>query len=110
MPSITCIHVERRQAIQALELAKQARHILESKKGMDIVILDVIGLTNVADYFVLATGTSGPHLKAMFEQVWFDLKKHGSPCSRKAGNPDSGWMALDYYDVLVHLFSESRMD
>lgn len=110
LPSITFIRVERRLNIQALELAKLARHIIEDKKGTDIVILDMTGLTDVADYFVMATGTSSPHLKAMFEQVWFDLKKQGVPCSRKAGNSESGWMALDYYDVIIHFLTGEKRE
>jgi len=110
LPSITFIRVERRPTIQALELAKQARHIIEDKKGSDIVVLDVTGLTDVADYFVIATGTSSPHLRAMFEQVWFDLKKQGVACSRKAGSSDSGWMALDYYDVIIHFLTGEKRE
>ncbi|OGV66903.1 MAG: ribosome silencing factor [Lentisphaerae bacterium RIFOXYC12_FULL_60_16] len=91
-----------------MDLAKRMRTILEEKKAGDIVILDVRKQTDLADYFVIATGTSNPHLKAMNEQLIVDLKHDGIPCYRHAGAPEGGWLAIDYVDVLVHLFLESQ--
>jgi len=103
-----CMAVDREVIIKALDLAKRMRTILEEKKAGDIVILDVRKQTDLADYFVIATGTSNPHLKAMNEQLIVDLKHDGIPCYRHAGAPEGGWLAIDYVDVLVHLFLESQ--
>jgi ribosome-associated protein len=54
---------------------------------------------------LVVSGTSPPHLKAMFEAVQHELKVRGAWCYRKAGAPESGWMVLDYVDVVIHIFS-----
>lgn len=85
-----------------VRLAKQA---LEDKKGLDIVILDVRKVSSVTDYYVLATGTSPPHLKAMADELHRVLKKAGQKAFRKAGTPESEWLAADYVDLVVHILS-----
>ena len=56
---------------------------------------------------MIATGLSGPHLRAMYDSVQRVLKDEGSTCYRRAGNPDGGWMVLDYVNVVIHVFSEA---
>lgn len=86
-------------------LARLICEILADKKGMDPLVLDVSGLTSIADYFVIVTGSSPPHLKAMYEDVQVNLKGRGIPCFRRAGDPAGNWMVLDYVDVVVHIFA-----
>ena len=86
------------------ELADKARALLEEKKAKNIKLLDVRELSTVTDYFLIVSGMSTPHLKAMFSDLQVELKKLGSRCYRKAGNPEGGWMVLDYVDVIIHLF------
>ena len=90
---------------EALALAKKAQEILEDKKGEDILLLDV-KKSGVADYFLLVSGTSAPHLKAMADEVQYVLKHAGIPCYRRAGDQESGWIALDYIQVIIHIFSD----
>ncbi len=78
---------------------------LEEKQGQDMVLLDVSALSNVTDYFVIATGNSPPHIKALADEVVRALKQAGLRCHRKAGTPESQWLALDFIDVVVHLFT-----
>jgi ribosome-associated protein len=94
----------RREAINSLELADKARRLLIEKNGEDIVLLDVRDLTEVTDYFLLVSGTSAPHLKALLNDLTRVLKDAGVTCYRKAGEPGSGWLALDYLDVVIHIF------
>ncbi len=62
-------------------------------------------LITVADAYLVATGLNGPHLKALQRAVEEALKKEGERAYRKSGSPDSGWVVLDYVDVVIHLFS-----
>lgn len=86
------------------ELADKASALLEEKKAKDIKLMDVRELSTVTDYFLIVSGMSTPHLKAMFSDLQVELKKLGAHCYRKAGNPEGGWMVLDYVDVIIHLF------
>lgn len=67
--------------------------------------MDVTALSNVTDYYVMVTGTSAPHVKAMSEEVQASLKKQGVTCYRKSGTAESQWIVLDYVDVVLHVFS-----
>ena len=87
-----------------LELAKKIRKILSDKKGEAIALFDVRRVLDIADYCIVVSGSSSPHLRAMFDDVQVELKKEGLPCYRKAGMSESGWMVLDYVDVIVHIF------
>jgi len=87
------------------DIAKKACWILDDKKGSDIVIFDVQKVSGVTDYFVVVSGTSPPHLKALFNELQHSLKQEGVPCFRRAGDPESGWLVLDYIDVVIHVFS-----
>jgi len=92
-------------AIEGIEIARRARAAFEDKKGEDIVLIDVRGLTSVTDYFLFVSGTSAPHLRALFGDVQKELKKAGVQCYRRAGAPASGWMTIDYIDVVIHIFT-----
>lgn len=86
-------------------MASAARDALDAKKGEDILVLDVRKLTTMTDYCILVSGNSPPHLKALTGEVVRALKNAGIHCYRRAGDPESGWMALDYVDVVVHALS-----
>ncbi|MFC1499143.1 ribosome silencing factor [Verrucomicrobiota bacterium] len=88
------------------DLTGKICHALENKKGENIKVVDVRETSGVTDYYVIASGSSPPHLKAMFGEVQHVLKKEKIACYRKAGSPECGWMVLDYIDVIVHIFSE----
>ncbi len=78
---------------------------LEDKKGEDIVVFDVREKSSITDYYIVASGNSGPHLKALSEEVMHALKEKGEKCYRHGGVPEGGWMVLDYVDVIIHVFS-----
>jgi ribosome-associated protein len=87
-----------------LTLAETARKALEAKKGKNVSLLDVRGLSEVTDYYLVVSGSNPPHLKAMYNEVRHTLKTAGARCYRRAGAPDSGWLVLDYVDVVIHIF------
>ena len=78
---------------------------LEDRKGMDIKVYDVRGKSSLADFFVVATGTAAPHLKALIAESPSVMKESGVQSYRTSGDPESGWIVVDYVDVVVHVFS-----
>ncbi len=90
------------------DLAEKAASALADKKGEDMLILDVRGISSVTDYMLIVSGNSSPHLKAMLNGTEKDLKTNGVYCYRKAGSPESGWIILDYSDVVIHIFSKEK--
>lgn len=88
-----------------MDKIREARSALEAKKGEDIKILDVTGLSGVTDYYVIATGNSSPHLKALLGEVERVLIEKGVRCHRRAGTAESKWLVADYYDFVLHVLS-----
>ena len=86
------------------KLAKLCRKIALDKKAEDALVLDVRGISNVADYFFICTGTSEPHLKAIANEIDRRLRDEGYRPRHRDGFPPSRWIVMDYNDVLVHIF------
>ena len=72
------------------------------------MILDVRKLSGITDYFMIVTGNNTPHIKALAESVEVDLKKSDVRCFRISGTPESEWIAMDYLDFVIHVFSPER--
>jgi len=82
---------------------------LEDKKGANIILLDLRPDTVIADFFVICTGTTDRQLKALTEYVREAVKERFSALPFAVeGTPESGWLLLDYSDVIVHLFLEEK--
>lgn len=94
----------------AHELAQTIQKILDDKKAKDIEVLNVSEKTILADYFVIATGTSTTHVKALADEVEYVLKEnHQRMVDHAEGYESSRWILLDFGDVVVHvLHSEER--
>lgn len=67
-------------------------------------MLDVREISNLTDYCVIATGTSAPHLKALMSEVQHRVKLQGRE-ARRSGLPESGWVVVDCFDAVAHLFA-----
>ena len=77
--------------------------------GSDVLLLDLSGITIIADYFVIATGESERQLRAIAEEMLQQLKRdHGIVPLSTEGTAASGWLLLDYGSSVVHLFSEAQ--
>ena len=87
--------------------AELAVRALDSKKGLDIEVLQVADLTVLTEYFVLVTGTSNTHIRSLAEEVEFKLEEAGIRPDRIEGKA-TGWILLDYGDVIVHVFSAEQ--
>jgi len=92
--------------LEPREIAKIAARALDGKKARDIRILGVTDLTVLADFFVIATGTSSTHLRTLTDEVEFELKKKGEMPGHTEGRDSGNWLLLDYGAVIVHIFLE----
>ena len=79
------------------ELSNQLSQALVDTKALDVKTYDVRGKSGIADFFVVATGSAAPHLKALVKAL--------PKAYRVSGDPESGWIVADYFDVVVHVFS-----
>jgi ribosome-associated protein len=85
-------------------LALLCREFADNKKAEDIVVLDVHELSSVTDYFVIASGTSEPHLRAIVEEITSKLRdEYDIRPVRTDGSTQAAWVALDFFDVIVHI-------
>lgn len=91
------------------ELMKNIVATLDSKKATNIKSLEITELTSVADYFVIATGTSGTHIRALSDEVQDVLTKQGVE-PRNVEGKSTGWILLDYGTVVVHLFTPDQRE
>jgi ribosome-associated protein len=92
------------------KLALLCRELADNKKAENLLILDVRKLSSVTDYFVIASGTSHPHLRAIVEEISGKLRDdHDLRPARKDGATSGNWVVLDYFDVIVHIMhAETR--
>jgi ribosome-associated protein len=100
---------EKIQIERAKEIAMLAASTLDNKKGMDVTTLEVGEQTILADYFVLATGTSNTHVRALAEEVECKLSELGVEPHHVEGKA-TGWILLDYDEVIVHIFSREARE
>lgn len=95
---------------QTETLAKSICEFLSSKKGEDIVLIDVREKTSLCDYFIVASGRSTQQVKGLCENLEDKLSAEGLEPKRTEGVRDGRWGVLDYGDVIVHVFNdESRL-
>jgi ribosome-associated protein len=92
--------------MQGLELAMACREYAEDKKAEAVVVLDVRGLSSVTDYFVIVTGASPPHVRAVWNEVYDGLQKdHRVKAHKPEGTLQNRWVVIDYFDVIVHVMT-----
>jgi ribosome-associated protein len=84
--------------------------VLEEKKGEDILLLDLRGVAEFCDYFVICTGTSDRMLEALADDLVRSIRKSHQIRGHAEGNGRDGWILVDYGDVIVHLFSPDQRD
>ena len=94
----------------SLAIAKMAAAAAEDKKAKDTAILKISKLTLIADYFVITSGDSGPQLKTISNIIMRKLKENKIRLLHYEGKPETGWILLDYGDVIVHIFSKEKRD
>ncbi len=86
------------------DVLKNIVKTLDSKKAEEIDVIGIKDLTIIADYFVIATGTSTTHTKSLADEVEYQLKEKGINPTRTEGYNGANWILLDYSDIVVHIF------
>jgi ribosome-associated protein len=103
----SALPVENPELIKNLRIACEA---LLDKKAMDLKLLYFGNTSPLTDCFIIATGTSNPHLKALRNNVEKTLKEQGIELYSRDRFQPSGWLVLDAIDFVVHLFSEEQRE
>ncbi|MEI6873307.1 MAG: ribosome silencing factor [Verrucomicrobiota bacterium] len=90
-------------------IAQLIAQAAQNKKAENLVIMDLRGISNFTDFYVICSGNSEPQLKAIAEEVQAVLRvDHGVRAKRVDGFPFSHWVIVDFEDVIVHLFHETK--
>ena len=93
--------------MEARELALLCRELADNKKAENIVVMDMREISSITDYFVIVSGSSDPHLRAISEEITTHLSKdHGLRPRGVDGSLQTAWMVLDFFDVIVHIMRQ----
>ena len=87
-----------------LALAQRAAQSALDNKALDVVLLDLRDVTDMTDFFIIASGTSDTHVRSIGEHVLAEMKREGSPAHHVEGLEKGRWVLLDFVDFVVHIF------
>ncbi len=90
---------------RAQEMARIVYKAMDDKKAEDIKLLDISEVTPVADYFIICSGANPSQIDAIIDNITEEMGKAGYSARRTEGGRNSGWILIDYTDVVVHVFS-----
>jgi ribosome-associated protein len=97
--------------VDASELVREIARYASDKKAIDLVELDLRGVLGYTDYFVICSGNTGRQTKAIHDGIYEGLKRdHDRVPRRVEGSADTGWILMDYLDVVVHIFTPETRD
>ncbi|MBQ4105503.1 MAG: ribosome silencing factor [Clostridia bacterium] len=92
------------------EHAIESAKILSDKKASKLSVIRIDKVSSLADYMVLATGNNSTHVKALADEVEFQLKAMGKTVHHIEGHRSDSWILLDYSDVIIHVFSDEARE
>ena len=92
------------------QLARVAADIAYDKKASDVLLLDIRELTTIADYFIICNGNNAHQIAAIAEAIEDEMKKQGARLLNREGVADTGWLILDYGDIIVHIFGPKERE
>jgi ribosome-associated protein len=95
---------------EPLELAEKIADLLSDRQAQDIVLMDIGKVSTFTDYFLIATATNPRQMNALIDSLDRDLRADGVKPRRTEGAADSGWVLIDFNDVIVHLFAPEERD
>ncbi len=94
----------------SLEMTKEIAKILDNKKAIDIKAIKVRDISSLADYFVIAAGSSSTQVKALADEVEYKLKQIQVSPEHIEGHRSNSWILIDYGNVIVHVFSKEARE
>jgi ribosome-associated protein len=92
------------------KLTEKISELIFNKKGYNVLLIDLRGVTSFTDFFVIATADSDTQVKAIADEVDIKLKDEGIKCWHKEGYQGLNWVLLDYVDVVVHIFKREARE
>lgn len=109
--SLYGINLDKKESefMEIKNIVKEAVKAIDSKKGENIQVIGINDLTIIADYFVIATGTSSTQVRALAEEVEYKLEQSGITPHHIEGR-NTPWVCLDYNSVVVHIFYKDQRD
>jgi ribosome-associated protein len=96
--------------VDAALLARAAADIASDKKASDVIVLDVRDVTTIADYFVVCSGNNTRQIQAISEAIDEGLGRQGGNLLHREGDAETGWVLLDFGDVIVHIFAPKERE
>jgi ribosome-associated protein len=96
--------------IQPDQLAERAVDILSDRQAEDIALLDIRRIADFTDFFVIATADNPLHMNALVDSLDKELTEEGVSLRQREGVAESGWVLLDFGDLVVHIFSRDRRE
>ena len=93
---------------KSLDLKNKIIKKLDSNKALDIISIDLEGKSSIADYMIIASGTSSRHIQALSEQVYEELKSNGILNCKIEGKDSKDWKLVDGIDLVVHIFNPEK--
>ena len=93
---------------KSLDLKNKIIEKLDSNKALDIVAIDLEGKSSIADYMIIASGTSSRHIQALSEQVLDELKNNGILNCKIEGKDSTDWKLVDGIDLVIHIFNPEK--
>ena len=94
--------------VKITNLKEEIINTLDSNKALDIISIDLEGKSSMADYMIIASGTSSRHIQSLSEQVLEKLKENGVKNSRIEGKESNEWKLVDGIDLIVHIFHPEK--
>ena len=91
--------------LNTVDVAKRAAEIASDKQATDVVLLDARDVCSFADYFVICSGETNRHIDALREAIHKALRSENVIASRCEGSTDSGWVLMDFGNVIIHIFA-----
>ena len=89
---------------------ERASELAADRKAADMLVMDLRGISNATDYFLVASGTSDMHVRAIAEHIIEELKKEGVRASHVEGLRTGRWVLIDYIDFVIHVFHPAARD
>lgn len=114
MPTDPPIHPEKEEhGLADVDLTRdvaRAADLAQDRKGRDVTVLDLRGLSSATDFFLIVTGTSDIHVRSVAEHIMEELKRDGVRPDHVEGMQGGRWVLIDYIDFVVHVFHPAARD
>jgi ribosome-associated protein len=96
--------------LSGIEIAELAARSAIERKALDVVVLDLRGLSSITDYFVICSGTSDTHVEGIAENIEEMLDDQRVKLWHREGTKKASWVLMDYIDVIVHVFTKDARE